>query len=753
MSRCLLPCLALIAVMLLVSVPAGRAQTATPTPSRTPTPTRTPKPTLASVRNPCARPPLMDGIVLPQEYGGSPLIAAMDATSAAFIVPQLPEPIIPDASYDVYMTWSPTDLYFAVVVHDDRGDDGGLLNESTTNLKENDTAMVFFDPNRSRNARPQFDDFAVQFCGGGSVSESLLSFGDGLWLDLGNAGPAGEVKGLGKTGETSYAFEARFSLNEMGLVGADDFNDMDYTNNPAWRVDSTNIAGGNPNDPNDASPLVLAPEGNGVLQVWDASETHTVMHTTDLRAPLSQDGRARLFLPKHDAWRGLGLTALDAGGIVPDFQSWKMAPAYWLILSSTDRPGGIVAGLNLTRPNPFAFVFTTYPNQPDSPIRIDPQYSVLLGTAGFAPDPEVGHWYEVRWQKSGATVRAKAWREDENEPAGWQIDVSDPPTTAGREDGLREGWWLVGDETLETWSQLALAGARGSVGAIDAYLALADEIQALGAFAPTDGRVWGMDVVLIDNLGEMQWNSPGPGPVQQQSPSLWTSVVFREAQDFDCDGIADEIESGSTTVPPGMTNRYLRDSDGDGIPDGAEDWNRNGVLDPGELNPRSLDTDGDRIADMLEADKSKMQRFLPSWNRTDELDPLWPKDDPNDPYLGNVHIDTDNDNLQDYLDWRILDPDSDDDRFTDGYEYMHGGLFDHRNASVVPSLGDVNRDGYASNLDALIIQTFFLRLIGPESMGNGWDYSDVNRDGQISNLDGLILQTWFLDLFPWLPSN
>ena len=39
------------------------------------------------------------------------------------------------------------------------------------------------------------------------------------------------------------------------------------------------------------------------------------------------------------------------------------------------------------------------------------------------------------------------------------------------------------------------------------------------------------------------------------------------------------------------------DSDGDGIPDSEEDKNHNGIVDPGESDPKSVDTDGDNVLD------------------------------------------------------------------------------------------------------------------------------------------------------------
>lgn len=51
---------------------------------------------------------------------------------------------------------------------------------------------------------------------------------------------------------------------------------------------------------------------------------------------------------------------------------------------------------------------------------------------------------------------------------------------------------------------------------------------------------------------------------------------------------------GAAPPPPG------RDSDGDGIADEDEDTNHNGVVDPGECDPRQLDSDHDNVPDAVE---------------------------------------------------------------------------------------------------------------------------------------------------------
>ncbi|HEY3546756.1 MAG TPA: adventurous gliding motility lipoprotein CglD [Propionicimonas sp.] len=67
------------------------------------------------------------------------------------------------------------------------------------------------------------------------------------------------------------------------------------------------------------------------------------------------------------------------------------------------------------------------------------------------------------------------------------------------------------------------------------------------------------------------------------------------ALDADHDGIPDLIEQTVT-----HTDAHNPDTDGDGLLDGDEDKNQNGVIDPGETDPNSRDTDCDGLDDYKE---------------------------------------------------------------------------------------------------------------------------------------------------------
>lgn len=178
-----------------------------------------------------------------------------------------------------------------------------------------------------------------------------------------------------------------------------------------------------------------------------------------------------------------------------------------------------------------------------------------------------------------------------------------------------------------------------------------------------------------------------------------------------------------------VTNAWLPDSDGDGLLDGREDSNRNGTRDTGELNPLAFDSDGDRLEDAIE------QRVLGS--------------DPLSATSPGALPDTDADGLPLPVDPNDNNPDTDGDGYDDGYEAGAIGLGAENNPLLAPTLGDLNRDTYVTNLDALAIQAVFLVVLGPDAMRTA--AGDPTRDALVTNLDALLIQSRFLGLRTTLP--
>ncbi|MEZ4279816.1 MAG: hypothetical protein R3F21_09415 [Myxococcota bacterium] len=145
-------------------------------------------------------------------------------------------------------------------------------------------------------------------------------------------------------------------------------------------------------------------------------------------------------------------------------------------------------------------------------------------------------------------------------------------------------------------------------------------------------------------------------------------VVLDLAADADGDGLTDALENLS------CSSSQDADSDDDGIPDGLEDANRNGLVDAGETHPCVADSDGDGHPDGAE-------RGL-----------LSPTPDPDGagPLLGTdlaLFVPTSAPTLAS----DPLDPDSDDDGLLDGAEFSAYG--------TNPLLFDTDGDGFGDGAE------------------------------------------------------
>lgn len=164
-----------------------------------------------------------------------------------------------------------------------------------------------------------------------------------------------------------------------------------------------------------------------------------------------------------------------------------------------------------------------------------------------------------------------------------------------------------------------------------------------------DGRQFGADVALGYAMSAVRPLSVGPfvrfallaagdhrGPDAILLGGVSLSIGIKRSRakiDTDGDGLSDDEERELGTdptradtdrdgIPDGIevatgTNPLDADTDGDGLSDGVEDANRNGVVDPGETDPRLRDTDGGGVAD---GDEILSFRTNPLDPRDDDLD-------------------------------------------------------------------------------------------------------------------------------------
>jgi hypothetical protein len=157
------------------------------------------------------------------------------------------------------------------------------------------------------------------------------------------------------------------------------------------------------------------------------------------------------------------------------------------------------------------------------------------------------------------------------------------------------------------------------------------------------------------------------------------STVSDDLPDTDEDGLPDILERTMCTDPG------KEDTDGDGLLDGAEDWNHNGKLDPGETDPCTADTDGDGMPD--------------GWEVAKGLNPLL-KDSEADP---------------------------DNDLFTNLEEYLAGTDPKDPQSKPVILKGDLNVDGSVNLGDAILA----LQVLAGMNQSNVDHRADVDGDGDI----------------------
>jgi hypothetical protein len=144
----------------------------------------------------------------------------------------------------------------------------------------------------------------------------------------------------------------------------------------------------------------------------------------------------------------------------------EMLGLAWMVCCFRATPRATAAGIGVT-------IYSDYPRS-DSYYRLrrfggnsfhiasHPDASVTCtGRTDSEVVPEPGIWYRFRYQgfaeRSGTRLRARVWREDEEEPSRWQIDCVD--AAAHRVHGS-PGLWAMGPG-VKVWDDLGVVPLPG----------------------------------------------------------------------------------------------------------------------------------------------------------------------------------------------------------------------------------------------------------------------------------------------------
>ncbi len=283
--------------------------------------------------------------------------------------------------------------------------------------------------------------------------------------------------------------------------------------------------------------------------------------------------------------------------------------------------------------------------------------------------------------------------------------------------------------------------------------------------------------ISLDNLTVLY--TPNPGYV---GPDAFTytvrdsnggfaasSVNITVGADTDRDGLSDgdELTLGTNPLDPDTDHDFLPDgvevlvshtgpldddSDDDGLLDGNEDVNRNGVIDPGETDPKKADTDADGLTDGLELGLAAPQGvgtsgavFRADLDPTTHTNPLRADTD-----SGGDPDKVEDANANGRIDAGETDPNN---RQDDRVDADNDGLSDARELSsgLNPNDGDTDDDGVLDGADGLLDTDGdgAIDALDPDSDGDGildgtevgitdaalTSYTDVTRGNFVADAD------------------
>ncbi|MFY0584069.1 adventurous gliding motility lipoprotein CglD [Cystobacter fuscus] len=219
--------------------------------------------------------------------------------------------------------------------------------------------------------------------------------------------------------------------------------------------------------------------------------------------------------------------------------------------------------------------------------------------------------------------------------------------------------------------------------------------------------------------------------------------------DTDGDGILDGVEDRNKNgrLDPGETDPANQDSDGDGLSDSAEDTNKNGVVDSGETDPRKRDTDGDGLSDATEINTSKTDPLNADMdgdtckdgeedrNGNGIVDPGETNPKKAGDCGGATGVDSDQDGISDDVEkangTNPNNPDTDGDGLRDGQEDRN------RNGQVDP--GETNPRSKDSDCDGLLDGPNQGSFLGEDlNASGGRDSGETDPANRDTDGDGLV---------------
>lgn len=186
---------------------------------------------------------------------------------------------------------------------------------------------------------------------------------------------------------------------------------------------------------------------------------------------------------------------------------------------------------------------------------------------------------------------------------GAQLPAGPPATT----------WYVDADTDTYGNPAVSIEQEEQPVGYVDNNFDCDDATATVYPGAPEQANEIDDDCNLViddgdqDGDGITDADEYGPGGLGDPLDTDADATPDYLDTDSDGDGILDQIEdagAGGTrhSDGDGIPDHLDTDSDDDGLDDGIEDADQDGIVDPGETDPRNPDTDGDGVSDGIDAD-------------------------------------------------------------------------------------------------------------------------------------------------------